>query len=70
MLQGYIGILISEIRGHGMSVPLALYILVKDPPIQSHETKYVPIPPGPIVGWRFAPVLGWAWGLVPRQASF
>ena len=70
MLQGYIVILIGEIRGHGMHVPSALFIPGRDPSIQRNETKYMPVPLDPTSGWGFAPILDWARGLTPRQASF
>ena len=54
MLQGYIGILIGEMRGHGMHVPPTPYILGRDPPIWRHETEYMPLPLDPTSGWGFA----------------
>nr|POE96101.1 hypothetical protein CFP56_23473 [Quercus suber] len=50
LLQGYIGFLIGEMRGQGMSVPLAPYIPGRDPPIQRHETEYMLVPLGPAGG--------------------
>ena len=70
MLQGYIGVLIDEMRGQGMSVPLAPLILGKDPPIRRHETEYMPVPLGPTSRLGFDLVLDWARGLALGQASF
>lgn len=70
MLQGYIGTLIGEMKGHKMHVPLAPYIPSKDPSIWRYKTKYMPIPPDLTSGWGFSPVSDWARGPTPRQASF
>ena len=70
MLQGYIVILIGEMKGRGMHVPSAPFIPSRDPSIQRNETKYMPVPLDPTCGWGFAPILDWARGLTPRQASF
>lgn len=43
----YIGILIGKMRGQRMHVPLAPYTPGRDPPIQRHESKYMPIHPSP-----------------------
>ena len=56
LLQRYIGILIGEIKGQGMPVPLAPFIPSRDPPIWRYETEYMPVPPGSIGGWGFGPV--------------
>ena len=46
LFQGYIGLLISVIRGQGMFRPLTPFIPGKDPPIRRHETDYIPVPSG------------------------
>ena len=46
ILQGYIGVSIGVMRGHGMSMPLEPYIPSRDPPIQRHEIEYMLVPPG------------------------
>lgn len=56
LLQRYIGILIDEIKGQGMLVPLAPFIPSRDPPIWRYETEYMPVPPGSIDGWGFDPI--------------
>ena len=41
LLHGYNDVLIGEIRGHRMPVPLAPYILGRDPPICCHKLEYM-----------------------------
>ena len=53
-----------------MHVPSAPFIPSRDLSIQRNETKYMPVPLDPTCGWGFAPILDWARGLTPRQASF
>ena len=50
LLQGYIGVLIGEMRGQGMSLPSAPLIPGRDPPIKRHETEYMSVPLGPPSG--------------------
>ena len=53
-----------------MHVPSAHFIPGRDPSIRRNKTKYMPVPLDPTSGWGFAPILDWARGLTPRQASF
>ena len=49
LLCGYISVLISEMRGHRMLVPLAPHIPSRDPPIH-HQSTCLLLPNQPIVG--------------------
>ena len=48
-----------------MPVPLAPYILGRDPPICCHKLEYMFAPFGPAGGWGYAPLDDWAQGPVP-----
>lgn len=70
LLQGYINILISEMKGQEMPVPTTPYIPSRDPPIRRHETEYMLIPSGPTSKLGFAPILHWVRALYLGRLHF
>ena len=65
MLCGYIGILISEIRGQRMPVPLTPNIPSRDTSIRQHKSEYMLAPPKSASSYEYVTLDNWARGPVP-----
>nr|POF14811.1 hypothetical protein CFP56_33019 [Quercus suber] len=62
--------LIAEMRGHRMCVPLVPHIPNKDPSIHQHELENIPAPLEMVGIWGYAPLDDWARGPILDQAPF